>query len=172
MLFPLTMTHDIIPLDRKPNLYLKQTEQKGRGLFCKDDIVAGEELETTPALILNNQDNSHAEETILLDYVFSLGDISPELQEQSGITQLDETSCVVMGIASYCNHDEEPNAEVIWEETEDSVYYTLRATRDIPAGTEICTSYGEGWFDDRIALDEANTDEENMDEAERDEQDN
>lgn len=143
------MSEHILKLDRKPNLYLKHTETKGRGLFCLDAIYEGEELEITPALILHEADNQMAEETILLNYVFTTGQISKTLSQQAGIKELEETSCVVMGIASYCNHDENPNAEVIWEEVDGSLYYTLRATSDIPANTEICTSYGEHWFDER-----------------------
>ena len=141
---------DIITLDRKANLYLKDTATKGRGVFCTDDIVFGEEIEITPALILKESDNRKAEKTILLNYVFTTGDISKEMQKNAGIKKLDNTSCIVMGIGSYCNHDDEnPNAEIIWEEHNGTLYYTLRATDNIPAGTEICTSYGEGWFDDR-----------------------
>ena len=143
------MTENITLLDRRPNLYLKDTETKGRGLFCLDDIVTGEELEVTPALILNEKDNRQTDKTLLLNYVFTTGDISKEMQKKSRIKKLEDTSCVIMGIASYCNHDESPNAEVIWEETDGTLYYTLRATADIPANTEICTSYGDTWFDAR-----------------------
>jgi SET domain-containing protein len=54
-----------------------------------------------------------------------------------------------MGLMSYCNHSEKPNAEIVWEEKLGTVYHTLQVTRDIPKHTEICTSYGAGWFDDR-----------------------
>ncbi len=143
------MTDTLTFLSRKQGLYLEDTLTKGRGLFCTDDIVADEELEVTPAIILNEQDNEHAEETILNDYVFTTGKISKALRDKHQIKKMGRTSCVVMGIASYCNHDEEPNAQVVWQESNGSLYYVLQATRDIPAGTEICTSYGEGWFETR-----------------------
>ncbi len=138
-----------IYLDRKPGLYLKQTPGKGRGVFCTTDIKKGDTIETTPALVLVDEESPHAEETILNNYVFKIGEISDELREHLGIADIEAATCVVMGIGSYCNHDEQPNAQILWEETEDSLYYSLEAITDIPAGTEICTTYGETWFSDR-----------------------
>ena len=141
----------ILPLDRKPGLYLKETPSKGRGLFCETDIEKGEELETTPALILNEKQHKRIEDTLLHDYVFGIDDLTKDLRRKHGVKNLEDASCVVMGIASFANHDENPNAEVVWEIEDGSLYYSLQATRDIPAGTEICTSYGETWFSDREA---------------------
>ena len=136
-------------LERKKGLYLKMTKTKGRGLFCLTDIRAGEELEATPTLILHEKEHKFAEKTILRDYVFSVDGISKKLRDRLKVLKTEEASGVIMGIASFCNHDENPNAEVLWEERGGSLYHVLRASRKIPKGTEICTSYGEGWFDGR-----------------------
>jgi hypothetical protein len=137
-------------LDRKPGLYLKDSANKeGNGLFCKYDIAAGEELETTPAIILNDAQSKHVYKTILWDYVFRFGPLTKKLREKAKIKKIDDSSCVVMGIASYCNSDRKPNAEVIWDEVNGVLYYSLRALKKIPKNTEICTTYGEGWFDSR-----------------------
>lgn len=148
------MNDSIHLLSRKPGLYLRDTEKKGRGLFCMYPIKAGEELEVTPAIILNEVATNHTEPTILRDYVFKIGDVSEEMLEENNVNDADETSCVVMGIASYCNDDVNYNAEVVYEEFDGTLYYTLQAVKDIPAHTEICTSYGESWFDDREMEDE------------------
>lgn len=136
-------------LDRKPGLYLKETGFRSRGVFCVTAIIAGEELETTPAIILNEKENRHTDETILREYVFKIGKLSKEIRHQANVKVAKDSSCVVMGMASFCNHDEQPNAEVVWEEQDGTLYYVLRATKDIPADTEICTSYGENWFENR-----------------------
>ena len=139
-----------IPLNRKKGLYLKNTRTpKGRGLFCTDKIKKGEILEVTPALILNEADTKHVDKTILLNYTFTLGTPSKRIRERAHIKKADNCSSVIMGIASFCNHDEEPNAEILWEERQGTLYHTLKAIRPIPRNTEICTGYGEGWFDDR-----------------------
>lgn len=144
------MTDDTFTLlDRKPGLYLKHTDTRGRGVFCLTDIKKGETLETTPALILNEEDSAQIESTYLQSYVFKIGDISEELKAACGIDAVDDATCVVMGVGSYCNHSDTPNAQILWEETDGSLLYSLEAIDDIPAGTEIRTTYGETWFSDR-----------------------
>jgi len=135
-------------LDRKKGLYLKHTKTKGRGVFCTTTIRAGEELESTPALILNQNEHKHINKTVLRDYVFGLGKLPKKIQAKAGITDIENSSCVIMGMMSFCNDDAEPNAQVMWEEREGTLYHVLRALRNIPKGTEICTTYGPGWFDD------------------------
>jgi SET domain-containing protein len=132
----------IQPLDRKKGLYLQESPGKGRGVFCRTDIAKGEVLEVTPALILDGRATDHADKTILANYTFRIG-------RTKGVKSPAAACSVVMGILSYCNHDERPNARIEWEEIDGSVYYLLRATRRIPKNTEICTSYGTGWFSDR-----------------------
>ena len=139
----------ITKLDRKPGLYLQHTATKGRGLFCTSDIKAGERLEVTPAIIMNDKESPDIEDTILADYVFKIGKMSKWLRKHAGVKKIDDVNCVVMGITSYCNHDENPNAEVLWDEENGSLLYILEATRFIPKHTEICTSYGDEWFADR-----------------------
>lgn len=136
-------------LNRKSGLYLRDAGKKGRGVFCLTDIKAGEELEITPAIILDDEQTKTADKTMLKDYTFVVGNISARLRQRVKVRKSDRASGVVMGILSFCNHDEKPNAEILWEEHEGTVYYTLRATRDIPKNTEICTTYGEDWFAER-----------------------
>ncbi|MDY0008781.1 MAG: SET domain-containing protein-lysine N-methyltransferase [Bdellovibrionales bacterium] len=137
-------------LMRKEGLYLKHTGSiKGRGVFCTKPIKKGEELEVTPALLLNETETSTIDQTHLVNYTFITGDISAQLRKKSGIKNPDHASSVLFGIMTFCNHDEKPNAAIEWEEEDGTVFFTLRATRAIPKNTEICTTYGEGWFDDR-----------------------
>ncbi|HYD18017.1 MAG TPA: SET domain-containing protein-lysine N-methyltransferase, partial [Patescibacteria group bacterium] len=136
-------------LNRKQGLYLKPAGKKGRGVFCRAKIRKGEVLETTPALILDTRATNLTGPTIINDYTFMIGDITKSAQKRAGLRKVSSASAIVMGIMAYCNHDEEPNAEIVWEEKGTTLYYILRATREIPRNTEICTSYGEGWFEDR-----------------------
>jgi len=138
-----------ITLNRKKDLYLKMTPAKGRGVFCRGNIKRGELLEVTPALLLNEKQTDAIGDTILMNYVFVAGGISKKLKDKTKIKKTGDACCVVMGLASYCNHDAKPNAEVIWEEVEGKLFFSLRATRNIPKNTEICTAYGRGWFKDR-----------------------
>lgn len=139
----------LIRLHRKSGLYLKDAGHKGRGVFCTTDIKRDEELEISPALILNEDATRRIDKTILDNYVFMVGGLSAPLKKRKGIKKTDDCSAVIMGVASFCNHDEHPNATIEWEEVDGSVYYTLRATRPIARGQEICTTYGNTWFKDR-----------------------
>lgn len=136
-------------LNRKKDLYLKDAGAKGYGVFCRAKIKKGEILEETPAIIMNDKDGPLIEKTFLNNYVFQIGAISRQMKKSCKVKDTDVSSAVVMGILSFCNHDEHPNAEILWEERNDLLFYMLRATRDIPKDTEICTTYGRGWFEDR-----------------------
>ena len=136
-------------LDRKDGLYLKDAGHKGRGVFCRTDIRRGETLEVTPAVILNDAATDAVDKTILMNYNFIIGNISKAMRRATGVKKSRDASCVIMGLMTFCNHDERPNAEILWEELDGTLYYSLRATRAIPANTEIVTSYGSSWFSDR-----------------------
>lgn len=130
---------------RRDGLYMKNVPGKGRGVFCTEDIKKGDVLEITPAIVLDPTETDLADKTILRDYTFAVGDIN----KKHKLKHPELSSSVVMGIQAYCNHGEVQNAEISWEESGMTVYYILTAIRDIPADSEICTTYGEGWFDDR-----------------------
>lgn len=137
-------------LFRKEGLYLKHTGSiKGRGVFCTQAIRKGDVIEVTPALLLNEQETETVDETHLVNYTFVTGKLSAPVRKKAGIKNADHASSVLMGIMTFCNHDEHPNAEIHWEEEDGTVYYVLIATRDIKKNTEICTTYGDGWFEDR-----------------------
>lgn len=136
-------------LGRKDGLYLADAGHKGRGVFCTSDIRKNESLERSPALLLDDGDTRRVDDTILSNYVFTVGSVSKKLRTVVNIKKPDDACAVIMGVATFCNHDEHPNATIEWEEIDGTVYYTLRALRAIKAGHEIVTSYGDTWFDDR-----------------------
>lgn len=141
------MSHkDIYKLDRKKGLYLQQTAAKGRGVFCDGDIEEGEIIEVSPALLLDRQTTAHVDKTILYDYKFKMGVLSKSQRALFHIDDPKKSCCIVMGLMSFCNHSENPNADIFWEEDEGTAYHSLEATRPIPKNTEICTNYGRGWF--------------------------
>jgi len=139
----------IYTLDRKAGLYLKKTATKGYGVFCVTDIEQDELLEVTPAILLDPAATAHIDKTILENYKFTAGPMTKRQRKILGIYDPDKSSCMIMGIMTYCNHDEHPNADIFWEEHAGTAYHVLEAIRPIPKHTEICTSYGEGWFEER-----------------------
>ena len=89
------------------------------------------------------------DKTILENYKFTAGPMTKRQRKILGIDDPDKSCCMIMGIMTYCNHDEHPNADIFWEEHAGTAYHVLEAIRPIPKHTEICTSYGEGWFEER-----------------------
>lgn len=138
-----------IKLHRKKGLYLNDAGHKGRGVFCTTDIKKGEIFEITPTVILNKAATEHVDKTILANYIFKIGGISKALRKRHHIKQIKDCSGVIMGLISFCNHSEDPNAEVEWEEHDGTLYHQVKALRRIPKNTEICTTYGDGWFEGR-----------------------
>lgn len=136
-------------LHRKDGLYIASAGPKGRGVYCDRAIRKGETLEVTPALPFNEAQTRHIDRTPLVNYTFGTGALSKKLQKDIGVKKSEDVSCVVYGVLTFCNHDPSPNAEIQWEEHAGTIYYHLVATKAIKPGTEICTSYGEEWFDDR-----------------------
>ena len=134
---------------RHETLYLNHTVDKGRGVFSTRRIRKGEKLEVAPALIMNEKDSAAIDKTLLVNYAFSIGKLSSTLRRKYGITDSKNCCAIVMGVASFCNHGEKPNADIQWEEHDATVYYELIALRDIAPGEEICTTYGSGWFEER-----------------------
>ncbi len=136
-------------LPRKAGLYLADAGHKGRGVFCTKPIRKGETLEITPVVLLNEAETDSADKGILNDYTFIVGKISEKQKKSRGIKDTENASAVLFGLMTFCNHDEHPNAEIVWEEQGGTLYYFLIATRAIPKHTEICTSYGDTWFEER-----------------------
>lgn len=111
---------------------IRQIRGKGRGVVATTDIPARTEIVTCPVIVYNDTDAGRISKTRLGDYNFRFG----ERQNRA---------CIILGVISLCNHAEEPNAEIACDE--EGLTTTLVATRDIPAGEEICIRYRRPlWF--------------------------
>ncbi|HYD17190.1 MAG TPA: SET domain-containing protein-lysine N-methyltransferase [Patescibacteria group bacterium] len=133
-------------MTRKDGLYLAPVHGKGRGLFCTDDIAAGEVIEISPVFIFNEQDSPVVATTVIGDYYFSGENLPESVLRREGITDAAKSTCFAMGAVSYCNHLVDANAKAEKKAEHDTVYYVLTALKDIPNGTEICINYGLSWM--------------------------
>lgn len=122
-----------------PGLYIIPTEERGRSVFCADDILEGSLIEICPVIVLNAEDTLSIHTTRLHDYYF-VWDI------EKG------TSAIALGYGSIYNHSQAPNAD--FEILPDTNEIRIFALKEIPAGTEITIDYiaskEEGielWFD-------------------------
>ncbi|NKC11404.1 MAG: SET domain-containing protein-lysine N-methyltransferase [Gammaproteobacteria bacterium] len=112
---------------------VKRAPGKGRGVFAREDIKKGTEIERVPVLVLEVKalyDNEY--DSRILSYVFDWGK---------------DTVALALGYGSLYNHSFKPNARYDDEGRMTKIY---SAVRNIKAGEEITINYnGEpGILDD------------------------
>ena len=129
-----------------PGLYLQNLPAKGRGVFCAEDVKAGDVLEVAPLLIFNESDTAQFANTLVHDYYFTTSTLPQEMTARAGVKDAQKGSFLVMGISSFCNHLLDPNAKASTAGEYSTVFYKLTALKDIPKDTEICINYGISWF--------------------------
>lgn len=122
-----------------PGLYILDTENRGRAVFCVENISKGSLIEICPVIVLNTKDTDLVHMTKLHDYYF--------------VWDIDRgTSAIALGFGSLYNHSELPSAEFeIDMETKEIRFLALK---DIPSGEEITIDYiaakdegGKLWFE-------------------------
>lgn len=106
-------------------LYLKHSKERGWGVFCAKKIPKGRIFERAPIIYLPAKVFKRTSDTPIESYRFSFwGD-----------------SCaIVLGFGSLYNHSEE-GANSVHDANRKTRTYTFRATKDIPAHTEIFHDY-------------------------------
>lgn len=122
-----------------PGLYLLDVENKGRGVFCIEDLSSDSIIELCPVIIINPKDTAAIHKTSLHDYYFIW-----DLEANS--------SAIALGFGSLYNHSESPNADFIINRADKEI--KIVSLRDIPAGEEITINYISNknagfnlWFD-------------------------
>lgn len=123
----------------KPYLYVNKTKEKGRGVFTKEAIPAGTQIEISPVLVLSGNDTSIVDKTKLHNYIFLWG-------------ARETRSCIALGFCSIYNHAYEPNCE--YEMDFDAETMAIKTRRDIKKGEELSINYNGDiedkspvWFD-------------------------
>jgi len=112
---------------------LARVAGKGRGLLAERSIPAGSCLERAPAVRLSAADRAQFDRSAFFAYYFA----DPETFEAGG----GHPALVAFGLLTFCNHAENPNAIVRWEEDDIGLWGRLEALRDIEAGEEVTLFY-------------------------------
>jgi SET domain-containing protein len=107
-------------------LYIDVSGGRGRGVFSRSNLTAGEVIELSPVLVLSREEMKEVEGTRLHDYIFEWG----EAREQC---------CVAWGYLSMYNHAEPPNCTYEMDYEEETI--AIRTLRSIEAGEELFISY-------------------------------
>lgn len=109
-----------------PFIYIDETEEKGRGVFCRENLEPDTLIEISPVIPLSKADRIKIHETALHDYYFSWGE-----DQLSG--------AIALGYISVYNHSEQPNC--IYEADFDNNTIKLITQKNIKAGEELTINY-------------------------------
>ena len=115
-------------------LFIKNTEQKGRGMFTSDDIDADTTIEVAPVIVMPKADREHLDKTLLHDYIFEWGDD-------------EEQCCIGLGMISIYNHSYQSNCDYFMDYEEQTMM--IKTVRPILAGEEITINYNGDWDNEK-----------------------
>jgi uncharacterized protein len=114
-------------------LYIGETEHKGRGVFTRQAIKKGTVTETAPVIVMTAEERKLLDQTLLHDYIF---------EWQPGG---EEMCCMALGWVPIYNHSYTSNCEYFMEYDEQTIF--IKAIRDIKAGEELTINYNGPWND-------------------------
>lgn len=114
-------------------LVVRQTPDRGRGVFAKVAFEEGEVIESCPVIPIPEEEVDTVGRTVLGNYFFKWGGTHDE-------------GAVALGFGSLYNHTNDPNAMYVRKYELGVIDFV--ALRPIAAGEEITVSY-HGGFGDR-----------------------
>lgn len=106
-------------------IFVKKSPIHGYGVFAAADIPKGALIEECYSLLSTSKDDAFT------NYYF----------------KADENSAIPLGYGCIYNHSRTPN--VTYDYFPDKGLIIFKAARFISRGEELCSSYGEYWFDNR-----------------------
>lgn len=117
-----------------PCLFVKDTLQKGRGVFTNTTIASDTIIEIAPVVVMPKTDRIHLDKTLLHDYIFEWG----EAKDQC---------CMALGNIPIYNHSYLSNCEYFMDYKDQTIM--LKTVRQINAGEEITINYNGDWNDEK-----------------------
>ena len=105
-------------------IQIRNSDIHGIGVFCIEDILKDEIIETCHLIILNEKDTKTIDDTFLYNYYFSW---------------MNNGSAICLGNGSIYNHSTKPNSEYI-KDFDNSIIRFI-ALKDIKVGEEILVNY-------------------------------
>ena len=111
-------------------LFIGKSNNKGRGVFTKEDIPAGVVIEISPVIIMSKEERILLDQTLLHDYIF-----------EWGINK--EQCCMALGYVPLYNHSYTSNCE--YEMDFENGKISIKSVRIIIAGEEIFINYNGDW---------------------------
>ena len=123
----------------KPYLYLDVTDTMGRGVYTKERIPANTVIEISPVIVMEENDRTQLDKTLLHDYIFEWG-------------QTKKQCCMALGLIPMYNHSYKSNCEYFMDYEDATIL--IKTVKKINAGEELTINYNgdfndgkKVWFD-------------------------
>lgn len=116
----------------KSYLYVRNTTEKGRGVFTRERIPADMIVEIAPVIVMEKSEREHLDKTLLHDYIFEWG------KEK-------DKCCMALGLIPVYNHSYESNCEYFMDFEDDTIM--VKTIREIENGEELTINYNGDWND-------------------------
>ena len=113
-------------------LEIKNTKNKGRGIFTNQEILENTIIEVSPVIVMKNEDRIHLDKTLLHDYIFEWGHNT-------------NLCCMALGYIPIYNHAYKSNCIYIMDYEKDSII--IQTISIIKINEELTINYN-GDFDD------------------------
>lgn len=118
------------------SLYIKDSENRGRGVFTTQNIPANTVIEISPVIELTVKERKQIEGTKLYHYIFEWGTTKRK-------------AAMALGYVSMYNHSFKPNCEYEMDYEKQNI--TIRTLKPVKKGEELYFSYN-GNPDDQSPL--------------------
>lgn len=116
-----------------PDVYIGDTDQKGRGVFALQELAAETVIEISPVIVMSRQHRDFLDQTLLHDYIFEW---QPDGADQC---------CMALGYIPVYNHSYTSNCEYLMDYDDKAMF--IKTVRDIEAGEELTINYNGDWND-------------------------
>lgn len=117
------------------DIEIRQTHEKGRGIFALERIAAFQTIESAPVIVMTAQDRKLLDQTLLHDYIFEW-------------TPNGEQQCIMaLGNVPIYNHSYASNAEYAMDYEAQTI--SIQSVREIAVGEEITINYNGDWNDEK-----------------------
>ncbi len=108
------------------SLTIASSPKRGRGVFTTKNLKEGTILETSPVIVLSEEERKAIEGTLLYHYIFEWGKDKKK-------------AAVALGYVSLYNHSYDANCE--YEMDYGKKLMTIKTVRDIKKGEELYINY-------------------------------
>jgi SET domain-containing protein len=107
-------------------LTIGSSPKRGRGVFTTKGLKKDTVLETSPVIVLTEEDRKTIEKTLLYHYVFEWGDNK-------------KRAAIALGYVSLYNHSYDANC--VYEMDYNKKLMTIKTVRDVKKGEELFINY-------------------------------